>query len=143
MTFEDGLQQPATEGLPQTRDPDAPKPESDSAPDEADTKNPPKPTADTKSDVTLAAASANAPSVDLRGKKFTLQMKAFARKEDAEAFANRLRSNGHPVRVEAHEVKGRLWHRVRLGAFEHWSDGLAAKEAFEKQEQLIAYVVRI
>ena len=76
------------------------------------------------------------------GKTFTLQMKAFSRAEEAEAFASKLRANGHQVRVEAHEVKGRIWHRVRLGSFDNWADGLAAKEDFERREKIIAYVVR-
>ncbi len=75
--------------------------------------------------------------------KFTLQMKAFSRADQAEAFANTLRANGHTVRVEAHEVKGRIWHRVRVGAFKTWNEGLAAKESFEKNESVIAYVVRL
>ena len=73
---------------------------------------------------------------------FTLQMKAFARQEDAEAFAERLRSNGHDVRVESHEVRGRIWHRVRMGSFDDWNDALAAKTDFEEREHIIAYVVR-
>lgn len=75
--------------------------------------------------------------------KFTLQMKAFSRADQAEAFANTLRGNGHQVRVEAHEVKGRIWHRVRVGAFKTWTEGLAAKESFESNESVIAYVVRL
>ncbi len=77
------------------------------------------------------------------GRKFTLQMKAFSRPEEAEAFAAPLRANGHDIRIEAQEVKGRLWHRVRMGEFDNWEDGLAAKANFESKEEIIAYVVRI
>lgn len=73
---------------------------------------------------------------------FTLQMKAFSKRDEADAFAADLRARGHEVRVESHEIKGRVWYRVRIGAFTTWSDGLAAKEAFEKNEKVIAYVVR-
>ncbi len=76
-------------------------------------------------------------------RKFTLQMKAFAKAEEAEAFAAPIRANGHEVRVEAHEIKGRVWHRVRMGEFDNWEDGLAAKGEFEKAEKTIAYVVRL
>jgi len=88
------------------------------------------------------ASSTPKPQPKLVG-KFTLQMKAFSRADQAEAFANDLRANGHNVRVEAHEVKGRIWHRVRVGAFKTWNEGLAAKEQFESKESMIAYVVRL
>ncbi len=77
------------------------------------------------------------------GRKFTLQMKAFSNAADAEKLADKLRHNGHEVRVESHEVRGRTWHRVRLGAFETWDEALAAKQAFEKAEHVIAYVVSL
>ncbi len=75
-------------------------------------------------------------------RRFTLQMKAFAREADARAFADKLRRNGHDVRVETKEVRGRIWHRVRLGSFDSWDEALAAKAAFERAEHVIAYVVR-
>lgn len=77
------------------------------------------------------------------GRRFTLQMKAFSREEDANKLADKLRHNGHEVRVESHEVRGRTWHRVRLGAFDDWDEALAAKQAFEKAEHVIAYVVSL
>ncbi len=88
-------------------------------------------------DAALASTAAVA------GRRFTLQMKAFAKAEEAEAFAAPLRGNGHDVRVEAHEIKGRVWHRVRMGEFATWEEGLAAKGDFEKSEKMIAYVVRL
>lgn len=92
---------------------------------------------------TLAAAAPGAkPSATPVGQKFTLQMKAFAKAEEAEAFAAKLKAGGHQARVEAHEVKGRLWHRVRVGEFTTWAAGLQAKENFEHSEKIIAYVVR-
>jgi cell division protein FtsN len=90
----------------------------------------------------MASASAPVPPA-AAGRRFTLQMKAFAKPEDAEAFAAPLRGNGHDIRVEAHEIKGRIWHRVRMGEFDNWEDGLAAKAEFEKAEKTIAYVVRL
>jgi DedD protein len=91
----------------------------------------------------LLAAGAKADATMPAGRRFTLQMKAFAKPEDAEAFAAPLRGNGHDIRVEAHEIKGRIWHRVRMGEFETWEEGLAAKADFEKGEKTIAYVVRL
>lgn len=75
-------------------------------------------------------------------RRFTLQMKAFSRKAEADTFAERLRRNGHEVRVEENVVRGRIWHRVRLGSFAGWDEALAAKAEFERAEHLIAYVVR-
>jgi cell division protein FtsN len=72
---------------------------------------------------------------------FTLQMKAFSQREDADKLADKLRHNGHEVRVETHDVRGRSWHRVRLGSFDNWDEALAAKQAFEQSEHVIAYVV--
>lgn len=93
--------------------------------------------------VTLASGQASPSAAPVpAGRNFTLQMKAFAKQDEADAFAAQLRSRGHDVRVESHEIKGRVWYRVRVGAFSSWSDGLAAKEAFEQKEKTIAYVVR-
>lgn len=101
-----------------------------------------------KPDAAAAAAAAptmaaGKPAAADIGRKFTLQMKAFAKPDEAEVFAAPLRGNGHDIRVEAHEIKGRVWHRVRMGEFETWEEGLAAKGEFEKSEKTIAYVVRL
>lgn len=89
-------------------------------------------------------ASSRKPSKPSVGaaRKFTLQMKAFAKRDQADAFAAELNAKGHGARVESQEVKGRLWHRVRVGSFDTWAEGIAAKEAFESKEKIIAYVVR-
>jgi cell division septation protein DedD len=95
---------------------------------------------------TLAQATPQAakPEPSTSGEKvFTLQMKAFSRAEDANKLADKLRHNGHEVRVESHDVRGRTWHRVRLGEFHSWDEALAAKQAFEKAEHVIAYVVSL
>ncbi len=156
LTFKEGLSDPATGQVPATRDPSEPPRDEDevkaekaaaaegasAAPGQPKTvpvASPAVPAADP----TLAKASTKASAVPMPDpKKFTLQMKAFSRVEEADAFATKLRSNGHDVRIEAHEVKGRIWHRVRMGSFDSWADGLAAKQDFEQSEKLIAYVVR-
>ena len=74
-------------------------------------------------------------------RQFTLQLKAFSRAEDAEKLAGQMRSNGHSMRVDSAEVKGRTWHRVRLGTYATWSEAVDAKSAFEKKEHVIAYVM--
>lgn len=105
---------------------------------------PPKPvsTAAPKAASATLATRQPAPPAAAGPRKFTLQMKAFSKPEEAETFAAKLREHGHAVRVEAHPVNGRVWHRVRVGEYTTWADGLAAKEAFERREGIIAYVVR-
>ncbi len=97
-------------------------------------------------DASLAQATpeaASAPSAEPGKRQFTLQMKAFSRREDADKLADKLRHNGHDVRIETHEVRGRSWHRVRLGEFDTWDEALAAKQEFEQTEHVIAYVVSL
>ena len=48
---------------------------------------------------------------------------------------------GHEV--EAATVRGREWHRVRMGRFDDWNKALEAKTEFEKSEHVIAYVVAL
>lgn len=102
-----------------------------------------KPGKPAKADAGVMADATSTPPAAGGARRFTLQMKAFAKPEEAEAFAAPLRSNGHDVRVEAHEIKGRIWHRVRMGEFDTWEEGLTAKTDFEKSEKMIAYVVRL
>lgn len=82
-----------------------------------------------------------APSTKKAARRFTLQLKAFSRAEDAEKLAAQLRSNGHQMRIDTADVKGRTWHRVRMGAFDSWNEALEAKTTFEKREHIIAYVM--
>jgi cell division septation protein DedD len=164
LSFKDGLKEPATEDVPPTRDPNAPpaadaaadadapapapKKKSDAEPVLAAAKKPAaKPAAEQaeapkKPAAKPAKASSDAPPAPV-GQKYTLQMKAFSKQEEADSFAAKLKENGHDARVESHEVKGRLWHRVRVGTFDNWADGLEAKEEFEASEKIIAYVVRL
>jgi cell division septation protein DedD len=158
LTFKEGLSDPATDDVPPTRDPSQPLRDEDevkaekAAQAQAAAGSPPAaakrvPVASPEvpaADPTLARAGQppQAGSADEDDKKFTLQMKAFSRVEEAEAFTAKLRANGHQVRIEAHEVKGRIWHRVRMGTFDNWADGLAAKQDFEAREKIIAYVVK-
>lgn len=171
LAFEEGLREPDNANTPPTRDPDVPpasKEELEARKEAAaataakeklaaamaakDAENKPadkpaKPEAAAADKVmasgSQAAAKGNGKSNDKASdsRTFTLQFKAFSRESDAEAFADKLRRNGHAVRVESSVVRGRTWYRVRLGHFDTWEAGLAAKAEFEKAEHLIAYVV--
>ena len=191
-SFKDGLQHPATEGVPETRDPAVPprdeavvraereaamggvpgKNKKSKKPIPAPGKEPamasapkvlpplasiespaaPVPAAivekePAKDSIVAAvkgdtAVKGDAPAA--KGKKgFALQMKAFASQDEAAKLADKLRRNGHDVRVESGETAGRMWHRVRLGEFNSWDAAVSAKLAFEKQESVIAYVVSL
>lgn len=204
-SFKDGLQHPATEGLPETRDPQTPPRDEDAVraereaasgnkskkPGASTKKLPPIPAPGAKpaiasasksmpplagGDVPAAAAVKTAPEAPvapmtppavaivekskdsllttIKGdaapapgpmskKGYTLQMKAFSSPEDAEKLADRLRRNGHDVRVEVGEANGRTWHRVRMGHFDDWDAAVSAKSSFERNEQVIAYVVTL
>ncbi len=90
----------------------------------------------------MASTSGTTSQPPVAGKHgYTLQMKAFSSVQEAEKLADRLRHNGHDVRIDAHEVRGRIWHRVRLGHYPTWEQAVAAKREFERTEHLIAYVV--
>ena len=89
-------------------------------------------------------ATTSKPKVKAKAKarrQFTLQLKAFSQMEDAEKLAGQMRSNGHSMRVDSADVKGRTWHRVRLGTCTSWNEAVTAKSAFEKKENIIAYVM--
>ena len=206
-SFKDGLQHPATDGLPETRDPATPPRDEEAVraereaasgakkkPGAATKKLPPIPAPGPKpaiasapksmpplagadvpvpaamktdkpvetapaapmappavaiveksSDTILGAVKGDAAPAPgpISKKGYTLQMKAFSSPEDAEKLADRLRRNGHDVRVESGEANGRTWHRVRMGHFDNWDAAVSAKSAFEKNEQVIAYVVTL
>lgn len=163
FAFRSGLSQSDAEALPQTRDPELPPRDEDQVRAEreaaaqqdaiAQVEQHEAQVAEVEAQIaeqqqTLAQVAPQAAAPELGSKeegprRFTLQMKAFSRAEDADKLAGKLRSNGHEVRVESHEVRGRTWHRVRLGAFDTWEEALAAKQAFEKAEHVIAYVVSL
>jgi cell division protein FtsN len=124
--------EPAPVAAPSQPEPKAAEP-SDAAPSKASTSD----------DAVMAAGSGE--GADARPAKakrnYTLQLKAFTSDEDADKMADKLRRNGHEVRVEEADVQGRIWHRVRIGEFSNWDKAIEAKNAFEKQEQVISYVV--
>jgi cell division septation protein DedD len=161
LTFKQGLEESAAADLPATRDPElAPRDEDEvkaekKAKKEADAeaakvaakaekaakKAEPALPKKAAQGATLASGADEAAANKPAQKVFTLQMKAFSRADEAEQFADKLRRNGHDVRVEQAQVRGRTWHRVRMGRFTDWNEALGAKAEFEKAEHVIAYVV--
>ncbi len=197
FAFKEGIAEPATAGLPETRDPETPprdekavkaeraaasgasKPRVAKRPlpavlSKADPEPAKEPAAEAPKETVKVAAKKDAGKTDaapaaaepetkegikddtvmasgtesaeaapkVAAKRvFTLQLKAYADAADAEKMADKLRRNGHDVRVEVGEVQGRSWHRVRIGEFSQWDKALEAKTEFEKREEIIAYVV--
>jgi cell division protein FtsN len=71
---------------------------------------------------------------------FTLQLGSFPDRAEAEAFAHRFTPQG--AYVMASEIPGKgVWYRVRVGDYASAKDAISAKGAFEKQHNVIAYVV--
>lgn len=169
FSFKKGLEESSASELPETRDPEVPpraekevkaekaakkaaakqatkdakKAAKKQAPAASKAEEAKRPASAKPQPSTLAKAGEKsaAPSMDGGVRIFTLQMKAFSRGDEAEQFADKLRRNGHDIRVEPAQVRGRTWHRVRLGTFDNWDDALSAKAEFEKSEHVIAYVV--
>jgi DedD protein len=72
--------------------------------------------------------------------RFTLQLGSFPDRAEAEAFSQRFTPQGSYV--IASEIPGKgTWYRVRVGDYANAKDAIAAKGNFEKQHNVIAYVV--
>lgn len=76
-------------------------------------------------------------------KRFTLQVSSFKERTQAEAMVRRLETKGlKPYMISSHIPQRGMWYRVRLGAFASWDDAVGAKEEFEKNWRMTAYVMR-
>jgi cell division protein FtsN len=73
--------------------------------------------------------------------RFALQLSSFQDKAEAEAFAQKF-SGERPYMVMS-DIPGKgIWYRVRVGDYASAKDAVAAKEAFEKKHNVIAYVAQ-
>jgi DedD protein len=91
---------------------------------------PPKPAA-------LPAASRPAAEAAKVKGKYTLQLSAFATREEAEAFAQKFDGTF----IVPTEVPGKgTWFRVRCGNFGTYQEATAAKTSFERDNKVIALV---
>jgi hypothetical protein len=125
----------------------APKPAVVAAakPEPAAKHEPPKPAVAAVKKVALVtpppAASPASAAADAKAKgRFTLQLGSFPDRAEAEAFSQRFAPQGSYV--IASEIPGKgTWYRVRVGDYANAKDAIAAKGNFEKQHNVIAYVV--
>lgn len=85
-----------------------------------------------------------AAEVDRERARFTLQISSFQNRVEADTLRDQMAAAGyHPYIVEA-EVEGKgTWYRVRLGRYGNYDDAISAKQAFEGDQQIIAYVTRV
>ena len=73
--------------------------------------------------------------------RFALQLSSFQDKAEAEAFAKKF-SSEHPYLVKSDIPEKGVWYRVRVGDFASIKDAMAAKDAFERKHNVIAYVAQ-
>jgi DedD protein len=75
--------------------------------------------------------------------QYTLQLSSFQDRHEAQQFMRKLRGSGmQPYMVPAN-IPGRgVWFRVRVGSYGSWDEALAAKEVFEREQQIVAYVAK-
>lgn len=74
---------------------------------------------------------------------YTLQLSSFQDRNEAEGFMQKLRDGGMKPYMIPTTIPGRgVWYRVRLGDYTSWDEALAAKQLFERQQKIIAYVAK-
>jgi DedD protein len=74
---------------------------------------------------------------------YTLQLNAFQERKEADQFMQKLRDAGmKPYMISTTIPQKGVWYRVRVGSYDKWEDALAAKQAFEKSQKIIAYVAK-
>lgn len=75
--------------------------------------------------------------------RFTLQLSSFQDKDEAERFMAKLRSAKLKPYLILSQIPDRgTWYRVRVGKFRTWDEAVSAKDAFEQEHKLVAYVAK-
>jgi septal ring-binding cell division protein DamX len=98
----------------------------------------PAPSAATPALALASSSGGEPPRLPAKG-RFTLQLGSFPDRAEAEAFARRFGAG--PYVVES-DIPGKgIWFRVRVGDYPSPKEAIAAKASFEKQHNVIAYVV--
>jgi len=89
-----------------------------------------------------AAIPTIAAAVDSKNKgHFALQLSSFQDKSEAQAFAQKF--DGERPYLIVSDIPGKgTWYRVRVGDYPTAKDAVAAKQAFEKRHNVIAYVAQ-
>jgi cell division septation protein DedD len=151
LEFRDGLAAPPVAAIPATRPahiaPSAtrsPEARADRTAAEKEVKPAEKAVAlaskTAKKPAAAAQKAASVPTPSANVGKFTLVIKTFTDKSEAQALAGLLRTKGYASKVDAVTEKGKPAFRVRIGDYGTWDEGLAAKTNFEKAEKRIAWL---
>lgn len=91
----------------------------------------------------LPAAPASERGAVGRDGTYTLQVISYRTTEEAELFADALRSRGHDAFVQEADVEERgRFYRVRIGPFETQAEAERARRRVESEEQMSTFVVR-
>lgn len=87
-----------------------------------------------------AAVAAADGTAAKKGGRFTLQIRSFQDRAEAESFAKQFAPDSPQILSSELPGKG-LWHRIRAGDFRSYKEAVDAKLAFEKKYNVIALVV--
>lgn len=70
-------------------------------------------------------------------KVWTVQVNAFSQERDADRLAKRLKDKGYDAYVVSTDVRGKTWHRVRVGHFATRAEARALQEDLKAKEKFI------
>jgi DedD protein len=74
---------------------------------------------------------------------YSLQLSSFQDKGEAQVYMRKLRDGGMTPFLVAAQIPGRgIWYRVRIGTYKNWEEALEAKQTFERDRKIIAYVAK-
>lgn len=125
--------------------PKEPAPEKKAAePPKPEPKAEPKPEPEPKANPETKPEPSTPAEVDRDRARFTLQISSFQDRVEADTLRDQMNAAGYqPYIVEAEVPDKGTWYRVRLGFYASYDDAIAAKQAFESDQQIIAYVTRV
>ena len=73
---------------------------------------------------------------------YQLQVSSFRSREEADGFANELRTRGHKSYVLEAQVPGRgTWYRVRVGPFATQHAASSYRSTFETREHVVPFII--
>ena len=97
-------------------------------------------TAPLKKNVAIQATGKSNRPASAAGGPWSVQLGAYAEKKVATSFAKKLKDKGYDAYVTAVSVKGKEWHRLRVGHLEQRAEAERLRQTLktvEKQEQAI------
>lgn len=94
-------------------------------------------------DTSQAAKSGSTPTAGVgHDGGYQLQVSSFRSHEEADGFANELRTRGHKSYVLEAQVPGRgTWYRVRVGPFASQHAASTYRSTFETREHVVPFII--